>query len=47
LIPVFGLAAAFALGDRLGGQQWLGAALVVVATATAATLHLLREPRED
>jgi drug/metabolite transporter (DMT)-like permease len=45
LIPVFGLVAAFVIGDRLTGQQWLGAALVVLATATAATLHIIREPR--
>jgi drug/metabolite transporter (DMT)-like permease len=44
LIPVFGLIAAFVIGDRLAGQQWLGAALVVLATAAAATLHILREP---
>jgi len=44
LIPVFGLVAAFAIGDRLAGQQWIGAALVVLATAAAATLHIVREP---
>ena len=47
LIPVFGLIAAFTVGDRLAGQQWLGAALVVLATAAAATLHLIREPPGD
>lgn len=44
LIPVFGLAAALVVGDRLAGRQWLGAALVVLATAAAATLHITREP---
>lgn len=43
LIPVFGLAAGFLLGDRLAGRQWLGAALVVVATASATVHHLTRE----
>ncbi|WP_375001463.1 DMT family transporter [Aeromicrobium sp. CTD01-1L150] len=35
LVPVFGLAAAFAAGDRLMTQQWLGALLVVTAAAAA------------
>jgi drug/metabolite transporter (DMT)-like permease len=47
LIPVFGLIAAFTVGDRLAGQQRLGAALVVLATAAAATLHLIGEPQGD
>ena len=33
LIPVFGLAAAFALGERLEPRAWLGAAVVLVAVA--------------
>jgi probable blue pigment (indigoidine) exporter len=47
LVPIFGLAAAFLmLGERLSPQQWLGAAVAIVAvfailrpvhTATAAT----------
>lgn len=35
LVPVFGLAAAFAAGDRLMTQQWIGAILVVAAAAAA------------
>ena len=33
LIPVFGVAAATAFGDRLGPAQWAGAAVVVAAVA--------------
>jgi len=36
LIPVFGLAAAYLLGDRFIDRQWAGAALVVMAAAIAA-----------
>ena len=36
LIPVFGLAAAYLLGDRFIDRQWVGAALVVVAAGAAA-----------
>ena len=43
LIPVFGIAAGYLLGDRLSDRQWFGAAMVVVATGTAATLHLARQ----
>ncbi len=42
LVPVFGLAAAYALGDRLTGRQWVGAVLVVLAAAGAATRYLTR-----
>ena len=42
LVPVFGLAAAYALGDRLTGRQWVGAVLVVLAAAGAATRFLTR-----
>ncbi len=45
LIPVFGLAAGSLAGDRLVERQWLGAALVVVATASAAAYHLTRPGR--
>jgi drug/metabolite transporter (DMT)-like permease len=34
LIPVFGVAAATLLGDRLGPVQWLGAIVVVLAVAS-------------
>lgn len=33
LIPVFGLAGGWVIGERLGIQQWIGAAVVVVAVA--------------
>ena len=36
LIPVFGLATAFAFGDRLTGAQWVGALVVVGAVAAVA-----------
>lgn len=43
LIPVFGLGAAALAGDRLDGRQWLGAGVVVLATAAAAVVHLGKE----
>ena len=43
LIPVFGLAAAYAGGDRLSDRQWVGAAIVVMATGIAAIHHLTRD----
>lgn len=42
LIPVFGLAAAYVLGDRLIDRQWVGAVLVILAAAAAAIWHLSR-----
>jgi probable blue pigment (indigoidine) exporter len=33
LIPVFGLAGGWVIGERLGIQQWIGATVVVVAVA--------------
>ncbi len=44
LIPVFGLAAGYLVGDRLTDRQWIGATLVVVATAAATAYHLTRRP---
>ncbi len=44
LIPVFGLAASHALGERLGAHQWVGAAIVVGATTVVAARHVLRRP---
>ena len=44
LIPVFGLAAGYLVGDRLADRQWFGATLVVVATAAATAYHLTRQP---
>lgn len=40
LIPVFGLAAAYLVGERLSGRQWIGAAIVVLGVAAAAAYHL-------
>ena len=42
LVPVFGIAAGYLAGDRLTDRQWIGAAMVVVATGAAATYHLTR-----
>jgi len=39
LIPVFGLAGAYLVGDRLAGRQWLGAALVLMAIAAVLRAH--------
>jgi drug/metabolite transporter (DMT)-like permease len=36
LIPVFGLAAGFLVGERLDPRQWVGAAVIVAATAVIA-----------
>ncbi len=44
LIPVFGVAAGYLVGERLTDRQWLGATLVVVATAAATAYHLTRQP---
>jgi probable blue pigment (indigoidine) exporter len=40
LVPVFGLALAHLLGDRLIDRQWVGAVLVVLASAAVAIGHL-------
>ena len=40
LIPVSGLAAGYLVGDRLIDRQWLGAAVVVLATLGAVAHHL-------
>jgi drug/metabolite transporter (DMT)-like permease len=39
LIPIFGVAAGYTVGERLQPLQWLGAAVVVVATAAMAALQ--------
>ena len=36
LIPVFGVAAGYLVGERLAGRQWTGAAIVVIATVAVA-----------
>jgi drug/metabolite transporter (DMT)-like permease len=46
LIPVFGLAAAYLVGDRLLDRQWLGATLVVLATVAATVGHFTRTPTD-
>lgn len=42
LIPVFGLAAGFVVGDRLTDRQWIGETLVIAATTVAVLWHLRR-----
>jgi probable blue pigment (indigoidine) exporter len=44
LVPVFGVAAGYLVGERLSGRQWMGAALVATATAVAA-VHEARGQR--
>lgn len=41
LIPVFGLAAGFLVGERLEPRQWLGAVVIVAATAAIASRQRL------
>ncbi len=36
LIPVFGVAAGYLVGERLAGRQWTGVAIVVLATVAVA-----------
>jgi drug/metabolite transporter (DMT)-like permease len=36
LIPVFGVTAGYLVGERLEPRQWLGAVVIVAATATIA-----------
>ena len=43
LVPVFGVAAGYVVGERLSPVQWLGAMIVVVAVAVVA----LRQSRAD
>jgi probable blue pigment (indigoidine) exporter len=39
LIPVFGVAAGYLVGERLEPRQWLGAVVIVAATAAIAAGH--------
>ena len=39
LIPVFGVAAGYLVGERLEPRQWLGAIVIVAATAAIAARH--------
>ncbi len=43
MIPVFGIAAGYLVGERLTDRQWIGAAMVVVATGAAAVHHFNRD----
>jgi probable blue pigment (indigoidine) exporter len=36
LIPVFGVAAGYLVGERLEPRQWLGAVVILAATTTIA-----------
>lgn len=47
LIPVFGLAAAYVVGDRLNERQWIGAVIVVLGVAAAGAIHLRGEPGSE
>ena len=44
LIPVFGMAAGYLVGERLEPRQWLGAAVIVVTTAAIAMQQRERRP---
>jgi drug/metabolite transporter (DMT)-like permease len=39
LVPVFGLAAGYLVGERLTTQQWVGGVVVIVAMAVVAVRH--------
>ena len=39
LIPVFGLTAGYLVGERLEPRQWVGALIIVTATAAIALRH--------
>jgi probable blue pigment (indigoidine) exporter len=43
LIPVFGVAAGYLVGERLAARQWLGAVVVVVATVVIALRQVCGE----
>lgn len=44
LIPVFGLAAGYLIGERLEPRQWIGAAIIVAMTTAIARA---RQPKRD
>ncbi len=46
LIPVFGVAAGYLVGERLESRQWVGAALVILATGLIG-LREVRRGRQD
>lgn len=45
LIPVFGLAGGFLVGDRLEGRQWLGVVLVILATTAGSVAAARRSAK--
>ena len=45
LIPVFGVAAGYLVGERLEPRQWLGAIVIVAATVTIAVGHRADQQR--
>ncbi len=47
LIPVFGVAAGYVVGERLESRQWLGAALVILATGLIGLREVRRGRRAD
>jgi drug/metabolite transporter (DMT)-like permease len=44
LIPVFGLAAGYLIGERLGSRQWIGAAAIVATTTLITRWQRHSEP---
>lgn len=46
LIPVFGLVGGYVVGERLEARQWIGAVVIVAATATVCVLQVAARPRE-
>ena len=46
LIPVFGLAAGYLVGERLEPRQWLGAVVIVGATAAVCVFQVVGRTRE-
>jgi len=46
LIPVFGLAGGWVIGERLDARQWVGAVVVVIAVA-AITIRAARPPANE
>ena len=45
LIPVFGVAAGYLVGERLESRQWVGAALVIVATGVIGLREVITQRR--
>lgn len=43
LVPVFGIAAGYLVGERLADRQWVGAAVVVIAMGLIAVLQMRTE----